>query len=186
MGSDITALLEEASAGSNAASEQLFQLVYSELRQIARIQRGKWVGDETLNTTALINEAYVKLNGTSDFANRSHFFATAAKAMRHILVNYAEKKKAGKRGGGESDLPLEDVLLPTDFAVDEALALHNALNLLEQEQPRWCRVFECRFFSGMNIAECAEALDISEATVSRDWTMVSAWLTDSLNTKTPE
>jgi len=122
----------------------------------------------------------LKLNGKSDWKSRTHFYATAAKAMRHVLVNYAEKKNAGKRGGGVAAIPLDDVLVPTDDAVEDALAMHRALERMEQHDARWCRVFECRFFGGMTIEETAVALDLSTATVSRNWKLASAWLAREL------
>ncbi len=176
MSGNITQLLEAASQGSNAASEELFQVVYRELRHIARSQRRSWVGNETLNTTALIHEAYLKLNGKQDWGSRTHYYATAAKAMRHLLVNYAEKRATAKRGGDTVTLSLDEVLVPTNDAAAEALTMHQVLERLERDRPRWCRIIECRFYGGMSIAETATALDISTATVSRDWLLASAWL----------
>ncbi len=176
MSGDITQLLEAASRGSSAASEELFQVVYRELRHIARAQRRQWIGNNTLNTTALIHEAYLKLNSKRDWGSRTHYYATAAKAMRHLLVNYAERRAAAKRGGGTTTLSLDDVLVPTEDAAAEALTMHQVLERLERDRPRWCQIIECRFFGGMSIAETAAALDISTATVSRDWQLASAWL----------
>ena len=176
MPDDITALLADASDGDAAAADRLFSVIYGELRKIARSHRRRWVGNETLNTTALIHEAFVKLNGPREWSSRNHFYATAARAMRQILINYAETKRAGKRGSGVPDLALDDVLVATDDAVEEALALHQVLEQLEDQRPRWCRIVECRFFGGMSIDETAAALDISAATVGREWRLASAWL----------
>lgn len=176
MSDDITALLKGATEGDQAAADRLFQVIYEELRIIAKSHRRRWIGNETLNTTALIHEAFVKLDGQAHWNSRTHFYATAAKAMRHILVNYAEKKRAGKRGGGVADLPLDEILVVGDEAVDDALELHQALEQLENDRPRWCRIVECRFFGGMSIEETAQALEISPATVGREWRLASAWL----------
>lgn len=176
MSDDITALLKGATEGDQVAADRLFLVIYDELRIIAKSHRRRWTGNETLNTTALIHEAFVKLDGQAHWNSRTHFYATAAKAMRHILVNYAEKKRAGKRGGGVADLPLDEVLVVGDEAVDDALELHQALEQLENDRPRWCRIVECRFFGGMSIEETARALEISPATVGREWRLASAWL----------
>lgn len=183
MSDDITALLKGATDGDQAAADRLFVVIYDELRIIAKSHRRRWVGNETLNTTALIHEAYVKLDGHDHWNSRTHFYATAAKAMRHILVNYAENKRAGKRGGGLADLPLDEVLLVSEAAADDTLELHQALEDLEKDRPRWCRVVECRFFGGMSIDETAHALDISPATVGREWRLASAWLFERLGDK---
>lgn len=183
MSDEITALLRGATDGDQAAADRLFSLIYDELRIIAKSHRRRWVGNETLNTTALIHEAFVKLDGQDHWNSRTHFYATAAKAMRHILVNYAEKKRAGKRGGGVPDLPLDEVLLVSDEAADDALELHQVLEELEKDRPRWCRIVECRFFGGMSIEETAHALDISPATVGREWRLASAWLFQRLGNK---
>ena len=185
MSSDLTTLLRAAGQGDKRAEDDLFRLVYAELRRIARAHRQKWSGNETLNTTSLIHEAFLKLSGRDDWANRVHFYATAAKAMRQILVNYAQRQSAQKRGGGEEDLPLTNILVATDEAAEDALALHQALEALEAERPRWCRVVECRFYGGMTLEQTAEALGISTATVSREWKLASAWLYRALNEVTP-
>ncbi|HNP35239.1 MAG TPA: ECF-type sigma factor [Woeseiaceae bacterium] len=175
---DITRLLQEASAGSRRASDALFESVYLELRKIAKAQRRRWSGNETLNTTALINEAYVRL-AAQDLANyqdRAHFFATASKAMRQVLINYAERYTAAKRGGNALRVTLSGLSLQDASTVDELLLIDSLLNKLEANNPRRCRVFECRVFGGMTVEETATALDVSAATVKRDWTVVSAWL----------
>ena len=181
MAKEITLLLQAASQGDSVAADRLFQVVYAELRRIARSHRRRWVGNDTLNTTALIHEAFVKLDGRDDWASRTHFYATAAKAMRHILVNYAQRKKAGKRGRGAADVSLDSVMIATEGAAEEVLDLHRALELLAEDRPRWCRIVECRFFGGMSIDETAQALDVSPATVSRDWKLASAWLYQTLH-----
>lgn len=186
MSDDITALLKGASDGNQAATDRLFVLIYEELRIIAKSHRRRWVGNDTLNTTALIHEAFVKLEGQDHWQSRTHFYATAAKAMRHILVNYAEKKRAGKRGGNVADLPLEELLLVSDDAADDTLALHQVLEELEKDRPRWCHIVECRFFGGMSIDETAQALGVSPATVGREWRLASAWLFQRLGGESDE
>lgn len=176
----ITELLHASGRGDREAADKLFQVVYTELRTIAKSNRRRWVGNETLNTTALINEAFIKLDGQNNWASRTHFYATAAKAMRQILLNYAEQKKTGKRGGGIPDLPLESVLVATDGAVEDALSLHQALERMEAHKPRWCSIVECRFFGGMSIDETARALGVSAATVGREWALASAWLSETM------
>jgi len=178
MSGDITQLLQLASAGNLQARDALFESVYQELRTIARAHRRRWSGNETLNTTALISEAYVKLaHGTLDnYRNRSHFFATASKAMRQILINYAERVATAKRGSNPMRVTLSGLSLHDDNTLDELLHIDTLLHKLEKDNPRRCRLFECRVFGGMTIDETAIALDISPATVKRDWAVVSAWM----------
>lgn len=182
---DFTQLLVASRGGSPDAREELFEQAYTELRRHAHWQRRVWRGDETLDTIALVNEAYLKLVRQEDqsWENRSHFFAVAAKAMRHILINYARSKSVRKRGGDAPKLSLE-VLRETygrDIAMSEERAevlvsLDEALEWFEQEHPRASRVVECRFFGGMSIPDTAQALSVSTATVSRDWSFAQAWL----------
>lgn len=182
---DITQLIVASRDGSPAAQEELFERAYTQLRQHAHWQRRNWRGDETLNTTALVNEAYLKLVRQEDqsWENRSHFFAVAAKAMRHILINYARAKSVQKRGGDAPKLSLEALretygrdIAMTEERAEVLVALDEALERFEQEHPRASHVVECRFFGGMNIPETAEALGVSTATVSRDWSLAQAWL----------
>ena len=173
---DITKLLIAAGSGDRDAMDEVFTSVYPRLRQIARARRHSWHGNPTLNTTALIHEAYLKVAGKGQYKNRGHFFAVAAKAMRQVLINYAERKRAAKRGGGERDVTLDDGNAVSEDAVDELLILDQALNRLESMSERQSRVVECLFFAGFGIEETAEALEISPATVKRDWSTARAWL----------
>jgi len=167
---------------TDADQQQLFQSIYDELRVIARAHRRRWQGNDTLNTTALIHETYLKLADRSPhWRNQKHFFATAAKAMRQVLVNYAERRSASKRGGQDKDLSLPEGLSDKGATIQELLELHQALESLEGEHPRRCRVVECRIFAGMSLDQVAEALDISLATVKRDWTLALADLYQSLS-----
>ncbi len=179
--SDVTAVLQAARNGNPHAADELFKLVYEELRQIASLQRRRWVGNETLNTTALVHEAYLKLvKQEANWESRAHFFNVAAKAMRFILINYAERQVAAKRGGGAVHLSLRDADLVAPEAAEQLLVLNEALNQLAGVDERASRVVESRFFGGFSIRETAEALRVSHATVERDWTFASAWLRRAL------
>ena len=179
----VTDLLEAARAGDRAALDRVFSIVYEELRGLAHAQRGRWRGDYTLDTTALVHEAYLKLvdQRSSSFRDRGHFMAVAAKAMRHILVNYAERRRAAKRGGGAEHVPIEQFNPVSEEAAEEVLALHEALDRLARLNERQARVVEARFFAGLPIELTAEALEISPATVKRDWKLASAWLHREIN-----
>lgn len=179
----ITGLLQSVREGDRSALNALFPLVYAELHALARGQRRRWHGDLTLNATAIVHEAYIKLVDQRGRvpADRSHFFAVAATAMRHILCNHARDRQRLKRGGGAQHVSLAESLdaLPIDVSedtADELATLDDALRRLDQENPRQGRVVECRFFAGMSIEETAVALGLSPATVKRDWTMARAWL----------
>lgn len=180
---DITRLLQDASAGDRQASDALFETVYDELRSLARSQRRRWSGNNTLNTTALINEAYIKLakHSLGNYRDRSHFYATASRAMRQILVNYAERVSAAKRGANPVRLTLSALPLGDDNTLLELMQIDSLLCELEERNPRLCRVFELRVFGGMTIKETASAVDVSVATVKRDWAVVSAWIFSRIN-----
>ena len=175
---DITRLLAAAGDGSDEAMNDVFEVVYPRLKEIARSRRRGWQGSYTMNTTGLIHEAYVKVagSGVGKFENRGHFFATTAKAMRQVLINYAEKRSAKKRGGGADEVTLYEDDAVSEDAMDELLSLDAALAKLETLSERQARVVECLFFAGLTIPETSEALDISPATVKRDWTTARAWL----------
>ena len=175
---DITRLLVAAEDGSDEALDEVFEVVYPRLREIARARRRGWAGADTVGTTGLVHEAYVKLaaGGTGRFENRAHFFATTAKAMRQVLINYAEKRSAKKRGGGAVDVTLYEGDAATEAALDELLTLNQALEKLTALSARQGQVVECLFFAGLTIDEAAEALDVSPATVKRDWSAARAWL----------
>jgi RNA polymerase sigma factor (TIGR02999 family) len=181
----VSRVLEALRAGEPGAFDELFPLVYDELHAIAARERRRWEGDETLNTTALVNEAYLKLVDQSapNWQGRAHFLAVASTAMRQILIDYAKRKRAAKRGGGQPHLAvheLEAVLHregDVSGSCDEVLlALDEALSHLQQRDPRQARIVECRFFGGMSIEDTAVALGISPATVKRGWAMAQAWL----------
>src|SRR5690606_18744332 len=157
---DITRLLDAAGSGRPEALDEVFELAYPRLREIARARRRGWQGTETLNTTGLIHEAYLKLAGSGPgaYESRGPFFATTARAMRQVLINYAEKQGAKKRGGGARDVTLYEGDAVTGGALDDLLALDAALRKLEAVDARQAGVVECLFFAGLSIAETAEAL----------------------------
>jgi RNA polymerase sigma factor (TIGR02999 family) len=172
----ITLLLDAARRGDIKATDALFTAVYAELQKLARSHRRRWRGNETMNTTALIHEVFLKLAGQKpgDFANRIHFFATASKAMRQVLVNYAEQQGAAKRGGEALRITLDEATLAAQVSADELLDLHRLLTKLEADNPRRCHIVECRVFGGMTVEEVAEVLSVSPATVKREWQVASA------------
>lgn len=179
---NVTQLLEALSDGDRAALDQLVPIVYDTLHRMAHRELQGERHDHTLNTTALVHEAYLELVKLDrvDWQDRAHFVAVAAKAMRHVLIDYAVKRNAQKRGGNRHRVSLEDVHVMTEQRAVELLALDEALKRLEAIDERQAHVVECRFFGGLTIEETAEALDISKATVSRDWTRARAWLNREL------
>jgi RNA polymerase sigma factor (TIGR02999 family) len=183
--SSVTQLLAALRGGDKGAFGQLFPLVYAELHRVAGIQRQRWDGDDTLDTTALVHEAYLRLvdQAAPQWVNRPHFMAVAATAMRQILLDYAKRKRAAKREGARHHVPLHEIEAALSSNTDasevmpEALiALDAALLKLEHHSSRQRAIVECRFFGGMTIEDTAEALSLSPATVKRDWTMAQAWL----------
>lgn len=175
---NITQLLQAAATGNREAGDALFATVYRELRQIAKAQRRRWHGNETMNTTALISEAYMRLadREQADYNDRAHFFATASRAMRQVLINYAERVSAAKRGGNAVRVTLGEFVAADQTSVDELIMINDLLEKLEAENPRHCRLVECRVFGGLTIEQTAAALGMSPATVKRDWALLSAWL----------
>jgi RNA polymerase sigma factor (TIGR02999 family) len=180
----ISGLLRAVEQGDRGALDALVPLVYDELRRLARRQRSAWHGESTLNTTALVHEAYLKVADQERLPaeSRAHFFAVAARTMRHILCNYARDGSRQKRGGGAVHLRLEpgtELAAPLDLSDDQTdtlATLDESLQALERIAPRQARVVECRFFGGMSIEDTATALDISPRSVKRDWTFARAWL----------
>lgn len=179
---EITRLLGDAGRGGRAAVDRLVPLVYNELRRIAHRRLAGESTGHTLDTTALVHETYLELVGLEriEFHSRAHFLAIAAQAMRRVLIDYAVARKAQKRGGARQPVSLDAVALVADERTDELLALDEALDRLAALDERQSRVVECRFFGGMNIDETAAALDISPATVKRDWMLARAWLNREL------
>jgi RNA polymerase sigma factor (TIGR02999 family) len=177
-------LLSKLEEGDREATDELVALLYRELRELAHVQRLRWQGNHTVNTTALVHEAYLKLVGQKRIGveSRAHFLAFAARAMRHVLCNHARDRGAQKRGGGVRIVPLEagtvmaDPHGPAREPSSALLALDDALKRLEEVDPRRAQVVECRFFGGMTAQESAAALEISARTVQRDWAVAQAWL----------
>jgi RNA polymerase sigma factor (TIGR02999 family) len=177
-------LLRELRDGNPAAFNELLPLVYDELHRLAERQRRRWQGDETLDTTALVHEAYLKLAGQQapEWETRAHFLAVAATAMRQIHIDYAKRKCAAKRGGLQPRVPLHEVEsalqggAASDGGEEGLVALDDALRRLGRVNERQMRIVECRFFAGMSIEETAEALGLSPATVKRGWAVAQAWL----------
>lgn len=180
----VTELLAELPSGNVAAVDELFALLYEELRAMAHRQRRRWRGDDTLQTTALVHEAYLKLVDQDRVAaeSRAHFLAVASRAMRHILCNYARDRRAQKRGGAAVHVALDPSggeaarADPSSDSSEVLVALDEALRRLEQVDARQSKVVECRFFGGLTIEETAAALGVSARTVKRDWAMAQAWL----------
>jgi len=172
---EVTRLLEAAVGGDQDALDRLVPLVYDDLRRLAHRQLGREGGGHTLQTTGLVHEAYLKLAGGAGIgaANRAHFLAIAARAMRQVLVDYARRRKAEKRGGGVINVTLNDGDQGMDVSSDDLLALDDILGQLEERQRQ---VVELRFFGGLEEKDIAEALGVSERTVRRDWVKARAWL----------
>ena len=180
----ITKLLDAAREGDRNALNELFPLVYGELRALAQRQRRNWHGDYTINTTALVHEVYIKLADQSqaDWQSRAHFFGVAARAMRQILIDYARHRRAQKRGGDIAKTSFDEMKLVegkialSDERADSLVTLDEALKRLEKISERQSRIVECRFFGGMTIEETAEVVGISTATVKRSWNLAQVWL----------
>ncbi len=180
---EITALLHEAAAGSPAAIDRLLPIVYDELRRMAGARLQNERPDHTLSPTALVHEAYLRLaQGQITFEGRHHFFAVAARAMRHILVDHARRRKAGKRGGQYRVTLDPEVADPGPTDPDEVLDVDRALDRLATIDPRQAELVELRYFVGLSIEETATAQGTSPATVKRDWLLARAWLARELAT----
>ena len=179
---DITGLLVAWRGGDRAAFDRLFPLVYDELRRIAHRQLGRERSNHTLGTTALVHEAYLKLvdQTRARFEDRAHFFAVAARAMRRILVDYARRHRAVKRGGAQAPVSLDDATLVPDQRADTLVALDQALTQLADLDARLSQVVECRFFGGLTAEETAEVLAVTSRTVRRDWVKAKGWLYQAL------
>ena len=183
---NVTRLLAEWRKGDEAALADLIPIVYEELRRVASARLLNEDSGHTLQTTALVHEAYLRLVGLDRMAlnNRTHFFAMAARLMREILVDHARRRNALKRGGGVTMQGLDELAAHVENSVVDLLALDQALTGLAALDPRLCRVVELRYFAGLSIAETAVALDVSSATVERDWTVAKAWLLHHLSPPT--
>jgi RNA polymerase sigma factor (TIGR02999 family) len=180
---EVTRLLRAVADGERDALDRLFPLVYGELRDVAARQLRRQTGGHTLHATDLVHESYLKLaRGAGGAADRAHFLAIAARAMRQVLVDHARRRGAEKRGGGAVATTLTGDIAERALAADELLALDDALASLE---PRQRQVVECRYFGGMEETEIALALGVSERTVRRDWVKARAWLHHALAGEDP-
>jgi RNA polymerase sigma-70 factor (ECF subfamily) len=181
---ETTRLLSQWRAGDQAAFDRLLPIVYDELRRLASSYMRAERPDHLLQTTALVHEAYLRLVDQPETSGetRNHFFALAAQVMRHVLVDYARARSRAKRGGGVPPLPLEDVAVISPERADELVAVNEALEGLMAFDPRKGRIFELRHFGGMSVEEAAQVLQISPATVARDWRMAKAWLRRAIDT----
>jgi RNA polymerase sigma factor (TIGR02999 family) len=176
---DVTRILSEVEQGDPQAAEQLLPLVYEELRKLAAQKLAQEKPGQTLQATALVHEAYLRLidvEQAQHWNSRGHFFAAAAEAMRRILVEAARRKKADKHGGAYEQIPVEIADLPAAQCDDKLLRLDEALARLEKQNPLQAKLVKLRFFAGLTIAETAATLEISTATADRYWTYARAWL----------
>lgn len=178
---EVTRLLADARDGGRPALERLYALVYGELRGMAEARLRRERPGHTLQPTALVNEVYLRLDpDKASWENRRHFFGAASQAMRRILVDHARRRLAEKRGGGLARVTLADLEVSSPEADLDLLALDTALDALERDEPRLASVVTMRVFSGMSIEETAEALELSPATVKRDWLYARAWLAEQM------
>jgi RNA polymerase sigma factor (TIGR02999 family) len=182
---NVRELLDELRDGRREALDELFPIVYREIRALAHRSRRSWNAHDTLTTTVLVHELYLKLVGQEGVAyeTEAHFMATAAKAIRHVLINYARDRSAQKRGGGWERLPLAEAEVAADAPLpgtpsweDRVMGLDAALERLAELSEEQSRVVECRFFAGMTVEQTAVALGVSTATVTRRWAVARAWL----------
>jgi RNA polymerase sigma factor (TIGR02999 family) len=180
---DVTALLNELRRGNTEAGNRLIPLVYQELRRIAAIHLRRESPQHSLQPTALVHEAYLRLVNLKeiDWQSRSHFFAISATVMRRILVDHARARGAAKRGEGWSLVDVDEAVVPSPARPAEVLALDEALNRLAVLDPRQSKIVELRFFAGMSEEETGEVLGISARTVKRDWRVAKAWLYEELH-----
>ena len=178
MSSDVTRLLVQWSQGNQAALDELTPLVYRDLRERARNYLRRERSDHTLQPTALIHEAYLRMVGDHlpEFQNRAHFFAIASRAMRQILVDHARRRDAGKRGSGAAKLQLDEALVSAKPEGTDLLALDEALSKLAAFDERKCRIIEMRYFGGCTVEETAEVLGVAAITVIRETRVAEAWL----------
>jgi len=179
--SDVTRLLEAIQQGDPCAADQLLPLVYAELRRLAHARMACEQPGQTLQPTALVHEAWLRLGEGARFENRAHFFGAAAEAMRRILIDRARQKLAARHGGGQERLNVDDVEIaaPTEKE-DELLAVHEALDLFAAEDPEKAELIKLRFFAGLTLQEAGAVLGFSERTAKRHWSYAKAWLAEAM------
>lgn len=185
MSEDVTQLLNNLRAGDKSAETDLMSLVYVELHAMAARLMRRERSDHTLQATALVNEAYLKLVARSDtdWKDRAHFFGVAAHVMRHVLVDHARQRLTGKRGAGAELLPLDEALVISSDRLEDLLILEDALRKLEAEDWRASQVVIYRFYGGLEVEQIAQVMDIGARTVKRDWNFARAWLNAKLSPK---
>ncbi len=183
---DVTVFLAAIERGEDSAVEKLLPIVYAELRMLARQQMTNERPDHTLQATALVHEAYMRLIGGQElsWSNRRHFFQSAVEAMRRILIEHARRRGRQKRGGGRREIPLDAVELAVRGDSEDLLSLDDAIRRLEKEDSRAAEIVRLRFFAGLDIEETAMLLGVSARTVKRDWTFARAWLHGALKEET--
>jgi RNA polymerase sigma-70 factor (ECF subfamily) len=188
-GGEVTRLLAELREGHQEAADQLVPLVYGELHRMAGSYMQRERPGHTLQATALVNEAYMRLVGgePAQWQNRAHFFAIAAHTMRQVLTDHARRRHAGKRGGADArKVDVDAALLIADDKLEDVIAIDEALERLALIDPRQSRLIELRFFAGLNVEEAAEAMGISAITVKREWRLAKAWLSRELSSAKSE
>jgi RNA polymerase sigma factor (TIGR02999 family) len=181
--SNVTRLLEAAATGDRKAAAEMLPLVYDELRKLAAARMAAEAPGHTLDATALVHEAYVRLVGDHHFADRSHFFRVATEAMRRVLIDHARQKRRIRHGGDRERVPLSDVEVADEVPVEELLALDEALDRFAARDPVKAELVKLRYFAGFSEADAAAILGISRATASRYWTYARAWLIHTLDGK---
>jgi RNA polymerase sigma factor (TIGR02999 family) len=181
---DITYILGAVERGDPGAAEELLPLVYQELRKLAAYKMAHQEPGHTLQPTALVHEAWLRLIGDekAKFSGRAHFFAAAAEAMRHILIDSARRKRTARHGGGKVRVDIQNVEIATVVDDDELFAVHDVLDKLASEDPQKAEVTKLRYFVGMTFEEVAEVLNISVTTAKRHWTYARAWLYEEIRT----
>jgi RNA polymerase sigma-70 factor, ECF subfamily len=174
----VTEIVNKITAGDRLAAEQLFPLLYDEFRKLARRFLRKEAFGHTLEPTALVHEAYLKLVDQTrvQWHGKTHFFAVGAQVMRRLLIDHARRRQRAKRGGGRLRISLDESLAISPERSEDLLALDEALSRLAEIDPRQATIVELRFFAGLSVAEVAEVLGVSKRTVESEWTMVRAWL----------
>ena len=173
---EVTRMLDAMQRGDKQAAAELLPLVYDELRALAAARMAQEKPGQTLDATALVHEAYLKLIGDTEYADRQHFFRVAAEAMRQILVDRARRKRRVKHGGDRNRVGLSEVASISDATNDDLLALDDALRQLSEEDPQKAELVKLRYFAGLSEQESADALGVSRATASRHWMFARAWL----------
>ena len=183
--SEITQILHDWNSGNEDAKELLLPFVYDELKRQTRILMARERSDHTLQSTALVHEAFLRLSQQSgiDWQNRRHFYGIASRMMRQILVDYVRQHSAEKRGSDKIHFSIDDVQIPVEERISSVLILHEVLERLEKLDEQQSKIIEMRFFGGLNNLEIAESLEISESTVGREWNSARLWLYRELNRK---